>query len=292
MRRPDSQSLTDQDSHDIESYFRQHRKTLAVVFLAVGMLAVSGFFMGMRQTEKQATRNQLPVSRTHEVAADAPMLEIPTAPKYREIAKTEWLSNRDWHFTLADLPRAVAPPSGLKAPDPAELRSAIERRKSLRAYDGAPPVIPHAIDTLKVSACTSCHGENTNLVIGGKRPAEISHPWITNCTSCHVPADGLRQVTEPAEARLVVENAFIGKSSPGHGPRAYGGAPPTMPHAVWMRQNCMACHGPGREQAIRTSHPERQNCLQCHAPNSRFDNRVAYLSGPPPPLEFQPAPRQ
>ena len=51
-----------------------------------------------------------------------------------------------------------------------------------------------------------------NLVIGGKRPAEMSHPWITNCTSCHVPADGMRQFTEPREARLVVENSFIGKT--------------------------------------------------------------------------------
>ena len=39
------------DSHNVEGYFRQHRKTLAVIFMAVGMLAVSGFFMGMRQTE-------------------------------------------------------------------------------------------------------------------------------------------------------------------------------------------------------------------------------------------------
>ena len=44
------------DSHDIESYFRQHRKTLAVIFLVVGMLAISGTFMGMRQTKKQVTR--------------------------------------------------------------------------------------------------------------------------------------------------------------------------------------------------------------------------------------------
>jgi cytochrome c-type protein NapB len=270
------------DSHDIESYFRQHRKTLAVVFLIVCMLAVSGFFMGMRQTERQVTRNRLPAAGKHEVSSQEQ--EIPSAPKYKEISNAEWLANRDWKFTLADLPRAVAPSAGQTAATPAETATAIERRKSLRAYDGAPPVIPHAIDTLKASACNSCHGEDSNLVIGGKRPAEISHPWITNCTSCHVPADGLRQLTAPAETRLVIGNSFLGKSSAGHGPRAYGTAPPTMPHAVWMRQNCMTCHGPGREQAIRTSHPERQNCLQCHAPNALFDNRETYLTNPKPPL--------
>jgi cytochrome c-type protein NapB len=269
------------DSHDVENYFRQHRKTLAVVFLVVCMLAVSGFFMGMRQTERQVTRN-LPPTAAHPAF---PTAEIPTAPRYKTISAAEWLANRDWKFTLADLPRAVAPPAGQAAATPAETRAAIEHRKSLRAYDGAPPVIPHAIDTLKSSACTTCHGTDTHLVIGGKRPAEISHPWITNCTSCHVPADGLRQITAPPATRLIVENSFSGKSSTGHGPRAYGTAPPTMPHAVWMRQNCMACHGPGREQAIRTSHPERQNCLQCHAPNAAFDNRETYLTNPKPPLD-------
>jgi cytochrome c-type protein NapB len=268
------------DSHDVENYFRQHRKTLAVVFLMVGMLAVSGFFMGMRQTDSQMTRNQLPAAEKTTVSAE----HIPSAPSYREISQTGWLANRDWKFTLSDLPRAVAPPAGQAPATSAETAAAITCRKSLRAFDGAPPVIPHAIDTLKSSACSSCHGEGTNFVIGGKRPAEISHPWITNCTSCHVPADGLRQFTAPGESRLIVENAFVGKSSAGHGPRAYGTAPPTMPHAVWMRQNCMACPGPAREHAIRTSHPERQNCLQCHAPNAAFDNRESYLTNPKPPL--------
>jgi cytochrome c-type protein NapB len=272
------------DSHDVENYFRQHRKTLAVVFLMVGMLAVSGFFMGMRQTERQITRTALPLPAKHEVAYTPPPSEIPTAPKYKEIANAKWLANRDWKFTLADLPRATAPPAAKVVAHPAERAVAVEQRAALRAYDGAPPVVPHAIDTLSAASCISCHGHGANLVIGGKRPAEMSHPWITNCTSCHVPADGMRQFTEPREARLVVENSFIGKTSAGSGPRAYGTAPPTTPHPVWMRQNCMACHGPGREQAIRTSHPERQNCLQCHAPNAAFDNREIYLTNPKPPL--------
>ena len=57
-----------------------------------------------------------------------------------------------------------------------------------------------------------------------------------------------------------------------------------------MRQNCMACHGPGREQAIRTSHPERQNCLQCHAPNAVFDNRESYPTNPKPPIDSPSSP--
>ncbi|MBC8128150.1 MAG: nitrate reductase cytochrome c-type subunit [Gloeobacteraceae cyanobacterium ES-bin-144] len=273
------------DSHDIETYFRQHRKTLAVVFLIVSMLAVSGFFMGMRQTERQVIRHDLKDYGNHEVASASASLEIPIAPAYKEIATIKWLANSDLNFTLADLPHAVTLPVGEVTATAAERAAAVERRSSLRAYDGAPPVIPHTIDTLSASSCMSCHGPGETLVIGGKRPAEMSHPWITNCTSCHVPADGMRQLIAPRETRLVVENSFIGKTSVGSGPRAYRTAPPTTPHPVWMRQNCMACHGPGREQAIRTSHPERQNCLQCHAPNAAFDNRETYLTNPKPPLD-------
>lgn len=276
------------DSHDIESYFRQNRKTLAVVFLAVGMLAVSGFFMGMRQTEKQLSQHPALAPATPRPATTAAG-DIPVAPRYMDIATTDWKANRNWKFTLANLPRATKGETNPNAPSPGEIASALRRRSALRAYDGAPPLIPHAIDALSSAACASCHGEGETLVISGTRPAEISHPWITNCTSCHVPENGLRQLTASETSRLSVENSFVGKPSPDHGPRAYGDAPPTMPHGVWMRQNCMACHGPGREQAIRTSHPERKNCLQCHAPNARFDNRESYLTtspvmGPSPPV--------
>lgn len=272
------------DSHDIESYFRQHRKTLAVVFLMIATLAVSGFFMGIQQTKQQVTRDQI-------LAEEIPMAataDIPNAPKYTEITTADWLANRDWEFTLADLPRAAAAAPDATPASAAEISAAIERRRSLRAYDGAPPVVPHAIDPLRSTACMTCHGEDGNLVISGKRPPEISHPWITNCTSCHVPADGLRQFTATEEARLFIENDFLGKESAGKGARAYPTAPPTMPHPVWMRQNCMACHGPGRDQAIRTSHPERHNCLQCHAPDATFDNRETYMTNPKPFLDSPP----
>lgn len=268
------------DSHDIENYFRQHRKTLAVIFLAICVLAVSGFFMGMRQTEQQVHRKTLPESENHESVSITSHAELPTAPKYQQIADTSWLANRDWHFTLDNLPRFSNPTAKAVIATLAEREAAVKNRTELRAYDGAPPVIPHAIDTLSVASCMSCHGPGGDLIIGGKRPAEMSHPWITNCTSCHVPADGMRQLIAARETRLVVENSFDGKVSAGSGPRAYSKAPPTVPHAVWMRQNCMACHGPGREQAIRTSHPERKNCLQCHAPNASFDNRESYLTNP------------
>lgn len=281
------------DSHDIESYFRQRRKMLAVICLMIGMISVSGFFMGMRQTERETTR-LLEATRAADAAtsrADGVEADLPQAPHYKEIGDAAWLANRDWSQTLVNLPRAT-PPEQLPVASQAEREAAIARRAERRAYDGAPPVIPHGIDTLSSASCLACHGKSGDFVIGGKRPAEISHPWITNCTSCHVPDSGLRQITLPPEDLLTVENFFKGKRSAGPGPRAYDSAPPVTPHPVWMRQNCMACHGPGRDQAIRTSHPERENCLQCHAPNSAFDNRETYPTNPVPPMHTLQAPER
>jgi len=275
------------DTRDIENYFRQHRRMLAVIFVMVGMLSVSGFFMGMLQTEKHATRRFETIRQPDAgyAAAESHAHELPLAPYYGEIPVAAWLANRDWSSTLDDLPRADTRLVPGPVPDETERLAAVERRAALRAYDGAPPVIPHGIDHISSASCLSCHGEGGNFVIGGKRPAEISHPWVTNCTSCHVPENGLRQITAPQTERLSVGNAFSGKPSAGTGSRAYPEAPPTTPHPVWMRQNCMACHGPGREHAIRTSHPERGSCLQCHAPSAVFDNRESYFTNPRPPID-------
>jgi cytochrome c-type protein NapB len=50
-----------------------------------------------------------------------------------------------------------------------------------------------------------------------------------------------------------------------HGRRLTVTAPPVMPHAAFMRENCLACHGgPAAREEIRTSHPERARCRQCH----------------------------
>lgn len=56
-----------------------------------------------------------------------------------------------------------------------------------RASPGAPPTIPH--HTWMRETCTSCHGTLT-------RPGtRTTHPWLTNCTQCHVPSAALDQVS-------------------------------------------------------------------------------------------------
>ncbi len=263
------------DSHDIEAYFRQHRRTLAVILLGVGIAAVSGVFVGIRQTAADTK----PPEMEYPIDPPSHATGLPPAPKYGEIPKTGWLANEQWSFTLENLPQVDNEREPGVALTEEELAAVLAARAIRRAFNGAPPTVPHEIDQLSSASCMACHGPDASMVIAGRRPSSLSHPYYTSCTQCHVPADGLRRLTD--EERLVVASAFMGLENPGPGSRAYPGAPPTVPHQIFMRQNCMSCHGPTRPNAIRSSHPDRQNCLQCHAPDAGFDNRERIPNHPP-----------
>jgi cytochrome c-type protein NapB len=266
------------DSHDIESYFRQHQRTLGVLLLIIGMAAVSGAFMGMRQTEKDTAG----LERFRDAETSDDHGDFKSAPRYADISEAGWLANEDWSFTLKNLPSEPVAIEDQTPLSSGELAVALAARSERRAFDGAPPTVPHEIDQMSSASCIVCHSADATLKIGDKRPAVISHPYYSSCTQCHVPADGLRRLTEDETRRLIVASAFEGREPAGLGSRAYVGAPPTVPHPLWMRQNCMSCHGPSREHAIKTSHPSRQNCLQCHAPDADFDNRERVPNSPPP----------
>ncbi|MFN0006973.1 MAG: hypothetical protein ACKVXR_03620 [Planctomycetota bacterium] len=146
-------------------------------------------------------------------------------------------------------------------------KSAESVRAGRRLYDGAPPVIPHAEFGAE---CTSCHGDQGIEVEGvgysvpspHERTAGLSA--ISRCTQCHV----FRRTDEE-----FVANGFAGlEQDLRPGTRQHALAPPTLPHPVFMRENCAACHtGPAAREGIRCSHPERSRCLQCHVPQMEIE---------------------
>ena len=135
-------------------------------------------------------------------------------------------------------------------------------RAERRAYDGAPPTIPHESFG---AACTGCHDVRGQAVSGvGFAPAsphdDTSKAGGTlRCRQCHV--------------FVTTDDLFVASEYEGipqdlaAGDRATAGAPPRIPHRILMRENCVACHdGPGAREEARTTHPERTRCRQCHVP--------------------------
>ena len=160
----------------------------------------------------------------------------------------------------------------------ADRDAALARRAEGRAYNGAPPTIPHAIDQLAAPACLTCHEHG--LVIAARVAPRMSHGPLGSCVQCHVVAADPRP---GARTPSVPETTFIGMATPGPGTRAWPGAPPTIPHSTWMRERCASCHGEYGAAGMKTTHPWRQACTQCHAPSAVLDQRppIANLGAPP-----------
>jgi cytochrome c-type protein NapB len=137
-------------------------------------------------------------------------------------------------------------------------------RAARRLYDGAPPVIPHAPLNIKCVACHTDTGKEAPPL--GFAPANphaktAGLSATSHCQQCHV----FRQQDE-----LFAESDFQGLPQQlTKAERLYSGAPPIIPHRVFMRENCNSCHsGPVARAEIRCSHPQRANCRQCHVSNT------------------------
>lgn len=261
------------NTHDIEKYFKEHHRHLSVLSVVIFVICMSGVFMGIRQSRRASEAP--PPSR--DAPATTEQASYPVAPRYDQIPDSDWLANQHLAFNLKQL--APPPPSKSKtSPETNDLKELLAERNHRRAFEGAPPTIPHTISQLSSASCITCHSPESPVSISGQTPAKMSHPYFANCTQCHVPSDGLKTLTEAEEDRLVVTSFFHGRGQPGPGSRAFQGAPPTIPHQIWMRQNCSSCHGPEQLFAVPRNHPPSQNCLQCHAPDARLDNREGILN--------------
>ncbi len=261
---------------------RWSRKAAVVAASIALTVALSGFFMGMRQTHRAS--DQLKADWTATPAVDNGMAAYPTAPRYRDLAGGALNPNRDWSNHLDRL--VTGAPLEALARTPDDQAAARLRRAARRQYDGAPPVAPHPVDQSNAASCLSCHGKPTQ--ISGLSVPQMSHAHLDNCLQCHVSSAGPTSTWRGKPVVTLAEaNTFGGRPAPADGSRAYHGAPPVIPHATFMRESCLSCHGPGGSSAFRTTHPQRESCLQCHATNAVLDRRPV-LSQIPPPLPPRP----
>ena len=178
----------------------------------------------------------------------------------------------------------------------AEWNEAITARAQHRAFAGAPPTIPHDVEQAGFPDCIACH--ESGLVLEGRTAPQMSHERVAACTQCHLvhnpPVPG-REIA----GGVPTENNFDGMTRWGRGERAFVGAPRTVPHPTYMREQCSSCHGV-LATGLRTSHACQQSCEQCHAPAAGLDQRTPFGEQPmplaslpsagPPPLGAGPPP--
>lgn len=143
-----------------------------------------------------------------------------------------------------------------------------------RAFNGAPPSIPHPVrDNLTIGddTCLQCHANGGFTEKFNAYAPVAPHPEMVNCRQCHV-----AQLTQS----VFKGSNFIRPGSPEVGVNnALSGSPPVIPHQIQMRENCLSCHaGPSAPREIRVTHPERINCRQCHVPTGHDDYFVAQFS--------------
>lgn len=238
-------------------------RILHLLLACVIAVAVVGYFVGIRQG---ATIADPPAPPAMTPVDDSEALP---ARGYVEMAGRPFGANLEWKSTLASLERPRHDPlAPVERDEREEARQAVlEARASLRAFDGAPPVVPHPIDQRSSASCLACHGEG--IVAGDVVAPKMSHPYMPNCTQCHV-----EQHAPELGPAGPVANEFVGLRSWTGGTRAWPGAPPTVPHPTFMREDCLSCHGSTGPAPIRTTHPWQQNCLQCHAPAAVLDQAV------------------
>ncbi len=243
--------------------FLQHKRERMMAASVVGAIAFIGFWVGVRQR---------PGSAEYKSYADEanPGTAMP-ARSNKELATNPWSSNLPaWNASIAPAAPAVT------TKDKDAYLAAMDKRSRNRAFEGAPPTIPHPIGQGSAKECLLCH-EN-GATIGAVTAPLISHPAFTSCTQCHVPALGsLPKTGESSPYILATENSFIGLQEAPAPWKMAEGSPPRQPHTTLMRENCSSCHGKHGRHGLQSSHPERQSCQQCHTPPAAVNQRGTRL---------------
>ena len=154
----------------------------------------------------------------------------------------------------------------------------------LRAYPGAPPRVPHGLtpDEFRTGACKTCHERGGYSQRFAAYAPVTPHPEWGFCLQCHVGDDAVTGISHPSSDPNARCRQCHGPSGPARQDRdatvdwrttawpqlpriTRGRNPPTIPHDLQSRGNCLACHaGPAAVAEIRTAHPQWTDCRQCH----------------------------
>lgn len=260
-------------------------RSSAVLLSGVIALAAVGYFVGISDGVPQEDSEPMAVAMRTSSAANESDAAVLPATTYDQMRRRESGPTSSWSPKLTQIPQPNYEVTEDFKPSEAEKQQSTLVRASRRAFNGAPPIIPHAVERTDDAACYACHGQG--MRIEDRVANRMSHGFLANCMQCHAPPppQPFADEEKEGETNAIVENSFVGMPAPLQGERAFPGAPPTIPHSTWMRGQCLACHSRQVGWAgLESTHPWRQNCQQCHAPSAVLDQAVAANIG------FLPAP--
>jgi len=226
-------------------------RVVGLLVAAVAAVAAIGFATG---TAPKAYRAERPPLRERPDPG-----VVPPARTHAELERRPWTGGpaaSGWQRS-----REIAAKTAERvASEGASVEEAVRERAARRAFDGAPPVVPHPVRAGGAAECLACHAEG--FALGSRRADPVPHASYASCTQCHVGAASFTRVA--ANPAASAESTWVGLGSPTAGPVAIEGAPPAIPHPTLMRERCDSCHGSAGRAALQTPHPERRSCLQCH----------------------------
>lgn len=264
-----------------------HSRAAFIFTFVVISCAIVGYFVGLQSPMNPGERRLVGLeSGIMSYESDSSQVDPNSwtvlAADYSDMSSITQERAEKWKTKLSDLKSNVDLFAEISI-SPQDKAEALARRDRNRAFNGAPPTIPHPTNDMTSELCATCHtvGAKTESM----RISMMSHPYLDNCTQCHVESyssdeSPITLVSQP----LWSENSFEGLPAPFEGRRAFEGAPPQIPHSVWMRQNCSSCHGVYGLYGIRGTHPWRDNCQQCHVGQSLANQElVTEPSFLPPP---------
>ncbi len=239
------------------------RRFVPIIGSIIAGLALVGYIMGIRELP--------PVDRGFN-ASKSDQGHFPEAVTYGKLHSTPLWNNPLSKQTIKEL-KFAKPDLFEKVTKTDEMiLASVQDRTRNRAYEGAPPTVPHPIDQFSSAACLACHQDG--IKVGERVASRMSHQQLSNCTQCHVSSASYVSAEQTADL-----STFVGIRRSGAGERASAGAPPIIPHHLWMRENCLPCHGTLSRDGIRSTHHWLTNCQQCHAANSTRDPSMSLAAG-------------
>lgn len=251
-------------------------KNTRIVLIVVIALSVGIFFWGATDTNVDIpTSDATPHRKT--IKSDT----VPNVKAYQQLRESPMYAQiRSW---IEDEERLKGNTPGYLDDvnnEDASKEDVLKERATNRAFDGAPPTVPHPTIQTESPDCLVCHEKG--LQIRGRIASPISHNIMHNCTQCHTTSHRQDPAVEPflSDDNISWENSFEGRQATIEGRREFTIGPPQIPHTTLMRERCDSCHGLNGSLAIRTPHPDRFNCQQCHVGAAVEDQRVT-LDLPP-----------